>query len=386
VTFERLTGTYLLGVEPLIVAVHDGDLVLSTLGVPPEFAARLEKDGDAFRIEGGWLHGAGLVFEDGVPCRGGVIAAALEFTRAPDDVSLPGGRGLLAPPLDLRADEAARYAALLTAIERDPDGGWLELEEPPRWRFVEWLTREERVVFHGSPRPDIEVFAPVRSSVELMDQAGTGNRAAVYGTTFGLWAMWFAVIDRSALTGSIRNGVLRWSDRGGRELDVYHFSVHHDHVGGDIWRPGTLYLLPRDTFRPNSLFPGGPAASEWASPQAVRPLKRLAVEPGDFPFLSRVGGHDDTELIHAGELSEVVLDHAVRSHRVDGGLVLTLEWDEHVAAVFDEYLETWRRFTPDVDRRLLRRDPDEAQLKIRGTLGFLQALEGALAKRDVVLD
>jgi hypothetical protein len=55
VTLERLTGTYLLGVEPLIVAEQDGDLVLSALGVPPEFAARIVENGGGFRVEGGPL-------------------------------------------------------------------------------------------------------------------------------------------------------------------------------------------------------------------------------------------------------------------------------------------------------------------------------------------
>lgn len=385
-TLDRLTGIYLLGPEPVIVARHDGDLVLSSLGVPPQFAARLEPVGKAFRIEGGPLDGAGVVFADGVPCPGCVIAGRLELTRAPADAVLPGGRGLLAPSLDLSHDEVVRYRELLASIERNPDGGWLELEERPRWKFVEWLTRQERVVFHGSPKPDIEVFAPVRRSVEIMDHAGTGNLAAVYGTTFGLWATWFAVLDRSSLQGSIQNGVLRWNDRSGRELDVYHFSVHHTHLGDDIWRSGTLYLLPRDSFRPNWLVPGGPSSGEWASPQDVRPLKRLAVDPEDFPFRSQVGGHDDAELIRAGELSEIVLDRVRAARRIPGGVVLTLDWDDRVDAVFDDYLVTSRRFTPDVERRVLERSDAEAQLEIRGAPGYLQAFEGSLARRGVTLD
>jgi hypothetical protein len=105
VTLERLLGTYLLGVEPLIVAEHHGDLVLSTLGVPPEFAARIVVDGSGFRVKGGPLDGAVLEFADGEPCPGGAVAEPFEFTRAPAAASLPGGRGLLAPPLDLSSRE-----------------------------------------------------------------------------------------------------------------------------------------------------------------------------------------------------------------------------------------------------------------------------------------
>lgn len=381
----RLTGTYLLGPEPLLVAEdHDG-LSLSTIGLPPAFAARVTVDGDAFRIEGGPMDGAPLVFADGDPCPGGTIGGLYELTRAPAGAALPGGRGLVPPPLDLSPQELAHYRQLLDAIERDQDGGWLELERP-RWRFVEWLSREEKVIFHGSPEPEIEVFVPVRRSVELMDRAGTGNLAAVYGTSYGLWAVWFAVLDRSGLQGSIQNGVIRWSDRAGAVLDVYHFSVHDAHVGENVWRPGTLYLLPRQPFRPNLWFPGGPPTGEWTSPEEVRPLKRVALEPEDFPFRELVGGHDDTELIRADELATIVLDRVRSARRIPDGVELTLAWDTPLAEVVDDYLECARRFTPDVDRRLVGRDADSALLEVRGPGGVLQSLEGSLARRDIVVD
>jgi hypothetical protein len=250
VTLDRLTGTYLLGIEPLIVARGKDGLVLSGAGVPPEFAARVIADGDRFRVEGGPLDGAALVFAEGDPCPGGTLGGVFEFARAPARTALPGGRGLLAPPLDLSPRETARYRELLEAIEHDQDGGWLELEERPRWRFIEWLSGEGKVIFHGSPKPDIEVFRPLRTSVELMDHAGTGNLAAVYGTSYGLWALWFAVLDRSRLRGSIQNGVIRWSDRAGSTLDVYHFSVLA--VGDSVPTPTALV--------PAELAPPGRAA------------------------------------------------------------------------------------------------------------------------------
>jgi hypothetical protein len=180
--------------------------------------------------------------------------------------------------------------------------------------------------------------------------------------------------------------VIRWTDRSGDVLDVYHFSVHHEHVHEDIWHSGTLYLLPRRPFGPNSFLPGGPPTGEWASPEEVEPLKRLAVDPEDFPFRERVGGHDDSELIRADELSGLVLDRVRRARRIPGGTELTLEWDDAVAAVFDDYLETARRFTPDVDRRLASRNADMAVLEVRGAGGFLQALEASLARRGLPVD
>lgn len=59
------------------------------------------------------------------------------------------------------------------------------------------------------------------------------------------------------------------------------------------WTDGSVYILPRTTFRHTST--GTVRFDEWASPVAVVPLARLAVAPGDFPFLQRVPGHDDNE-------------------------------------------------------------------------------------------
>jgi hypothetical protein len=378
---ERLWGTYVLGVEPILVFEHDGDLVLSLAEVPPEFAARLVSAGEGFRLEGGGLDGTSVVFAEGQPCPGGALGGVLGFERAPEGYELPGGRGLQAPRLELEPDEEASYERLLAEILESPDGDWLALgADRPRWRFVEWLTRRDAVIFHGSPEPDIDVFRPVRSSVEVMDRGGKGNLAAVYGTPVGLWALWFAVIDRPRLRGTIRNGMQRWTDRKGRVLDLYFFSVDHSYLGGDIWRSGTLYLLPREAFRPSPFFPGGPDSNEWASPEEVRPLKRIAVDPDDFPFRDRVGGHDDSEVIRGEDVSEVVYQRVRGARQVAGGIDLALEWDEEMDAVFDEYLALARKYTPDVERRLVG-----SMLEIRGPAGFLQSLEKSLSRRGVEL-
>jgi hypothetical protein len=385
VSTSRLLGTYLLGVEPLLVVEHDGGLALAMLGVPPDFVAPLSPDGDSFRVSRGELAGAEVVFAEGDPCPGGTFAGAIPFRRAPADAMLPGGRGLVPPALELSTDEELRFEQLLEAIHDDRGGAWLDVGDGPRWRFVEWLTRRDAVIFHGSPKPDIDLFAPVRSSVELGDYAGTGNLAAVYGTPSGLWAMWFAVLDRPSLEGSIQNGVQRWTSRDGRTLDLYHFSVHHEHAGGDIWRSGTLYLLPRESFCANPYFPGGPDSSEWASPQAVRPLKRIHVEPEDFPFRDQVGGHDDSHVIEAGRLADLVLAKATSARRIDGGMEIELAWDEELAAISGDYLDATRAVMPDVERRFVDGAAGRV-LQLGAAEGFLQSLEASLRRRGIELE
>lgn len=286
---HHLTGTYLLGLEPMAVFEDEGGLVVALTGVPPAFGARLVAEGDHFRLEGGQLGGSTVRFAEGYPSPGGTLGEVIAFTRAPAGQKCPGGRGLVLPAFNPSSQEQMAYQHLLDALRKSHDGGLLDWNlEWPKWRFIEWLTRKEVLIFHGSPDSDIDVFAPVRNSVEIMNHGGTGNLAAVYGTPFGLWAMWFAVIDRQRLQGSIQNGVMRWTDRLGHALDLYQFSVHHELVGTDIWRSGTLYLLPRESFRPIPFFPGGPDSNEWASPNELQPLKRLAIDPEDFPFLGQV--------------------------------------------------------------------------------------------------
>lgn len=386
----RLTGTYLLGLEPIYVFEHDGDLVMTFPGVPAPFAARVIPEGDHFRLEGGQLDGSELIFAEGYPSPGGTLGNVIEFRRASeplDAFKAPGGRGLLPPPFNPSTAERHTYERLLHDVRTNLDGGLLEWNLAwPKWRFIEWLTQQEAVIFHGSPKSDIESFLPVRHSVEIMDQGGTGNLAAIYGTPFGLWAMWFAVIDRDRLKGSIQNGVMRWTDRQGQALDLYHFSVHHEYVGGGIWREGTLYLLPRESFRPIPFFPGGPDSNEWASPSELRPLKRITIRPQDFPFLHQVGGHDDSELLETEHIGEVVMSKVTRARRIAGGLEVALAWDDELSAVMDDYVKTGRKFTPDVEREVIVSGPGQATMRVTGPPGFLQSFETSLKRLGVVWD
>jgi hypothetical protein len=110
----------------------------------------------------------------------------------------------------------------------------------------------------------------------------------------------------------------------------------------------------------------------------VRPLKRVAVDPEDFPFRDDVGGHDDSELIRGEELSDTVFERVRSVIRVPGGFDLALTWDDEIAAVFDEYVALGRKYLPDVERRLA-----DGALEIRGPAGYLQSFEKSLARRGI---
>ncbi|HKY46653.1 MAG TPA: hypothetical protein VJQ79_01605 [Acidimicrobiia bacterium] len=384
---QRLVGTYLLGFEALRVSVVDGKLLIRLEGVPEELAAGLIGSDDSYVVVGSQMDGATVDFHAGNPAPGGRLGGVIEFVRADDATWSTSGRGLRLAEPEWEAGEVDVYRELADGITESRDGRTLEWHHPwPKWRFVEWLSRQGLFIFHGSPMADLDSFLPRRNSVEIMDQGGTGNRAAVYGTPFGLWAMWFAVIDRSKLKGTIRNGVMTWPDRSSRPVDLYRFTVHKDFVGGDIWRTGTLYILSRADFEPIPFYPGGPVSNEWASTSELKPLARLTIDPADFPFLDDVGSHDDDELIAAEEISDIVMGKVVGARTAPGAILVSLKWDDEIAAIWDEYMNTHRRFNPDVERTLTLEPDGRATMEVRGPEGYLQVYEASLLRAGINLE
>jgi hypothetical protein len=179
---------------------------------------------------------------------------------------------------------------------------------------------------------------------------------------------------------------MSWPDSSGNPVDLYRFTVHKDFVGGDIWRTGTLYLLSRADFEPIPFYPGGPASNEWAATSELKPLARLTIDPADFPFLNQVGSHDDGELIAAEEISDIVTAKVGSARSVPGGILLSLTWDDEIAGIWDRYMETRQRFSPDVERTLTLGAEGIATLEVRGPEGYLQAYEASLLQSGIRLE
>lgn len=148
---------------------------------------------------------------------------------------------------------------------------------------------------HGSGDSDIVLFEP-RQPIDLTD---FGNQKAIYAAADGLWAMFFAVVDR-ARVGSIANACIRLADEEGTLHGPYYiFSVSQTALPDQPWHTGTVYLLPRHSFLLQPpLFIGKTEAHipQLASFTPVSPLAKLTVTPADFPFLAQILGHDDHRL------------------------------------------------------------------------------------------
>lgn len=143
----------------------------------------------------------------------------------------------------------------------------------PRWQFISHVVESKALIAHGSQNGDIEQFEPRQSR----DAHPFGNRKAVYGSSDGLWSMYYAILDRAAHPMLLVNSAAQV------ELE-----------------DGALNLLPRDSFEQMPpLSVGGQRAHvpQWASLVAVTPLARIAVAPQDFPFLGQIRGHDDARIL-----------------------------------------------------------------------------------------
>ena len=166
----------------------------------------------------------------------------------------------------------------------------------PKWQFLCHSADHHSIALHGSGNPDISIFEPRQSN----DLNEFGSQKAIYAASDGLWSMFFAIVDRDQFEMSVANACIRLEDETGSLHGPYYvFSVSKSVRPKQPWRTGTVYLLPKDTFTsqpPMELGSSTVHIAQLASLVPVQPLAKLAVTPEDFPFLSRIRGHDDKRL------------------------------------------------------------------------------------------
>ena len=165
----------------------------------------------------------------------------------------------------------------------------------PKWQFLCHIADHHDFALHGSGDPNIALFE-LRKSNDLSE---FGNQKAVYAASDGLWAMFFAIVDRERVP-SITNACIRLEEaNGATHGPLYVFSVSRSALPGQPWRTGTVYLLPRKTFstQPSMAFGSYHVHfAQLASLVPVEPVAKLVVAPQDFPFLAQIRGHDDERL------------------------------------------------------------------------------------------
>jgi hypothetical protein len=159
----------------------------------------------------------------------------------------------------------------------------------PRVEFLRWLGRNRPVVFHGSPRNDLTELSTERQSRDVTEW---GDQRAVYASSDPVWALYFAVLRRDNGWTGTRNGSMgvgRWR---------FYFFVHNrGSESPERFGPGSLYLLPPDTFEAQPAALGIVDLAHLVSKVSVRPLARIDVTPEDFPFRDALAYYREGEPI-----------------------------------------------------------------------------------------
>jgi hypothetical protein len=200
------------------------------------------------------------------------------------------------PPSKLDNETRSAFNALLAKTRSERSNTLIDYRlAAPKWQFLCHLADEHGIVMHGTGTPNIEIFEPRQSN----DLNEFGNRKAVYGAGDGLWAMFFAIVDRQRVM-SVTNACIRLADAEGNLSEPrYIFSISRTALPERPWRSGMVYLLPAEGFVAQGPLPFGEfevRIPQLANFSEVRPIGRLEVAPEDFPFLEQIRGHDDARL------------------------------------------------------------------------------------------
>ncbi len=148
--------------------------------------------------------------------------------------------------------------------------------------YLDYLADLERFAFHGSNQAGLEELSTQRKST---DSRSFGRQQAVFATPDPHWAAFFALVDRENMT-QIRNGSIAFSRRA--RTRWYLRDVVGAEAGRPIVRAGSLYVLSRDTFRPEPKIAGILDTAQWVSPVSVKPLFALRLDPADYPLARHI--------------------------------------------------------------------------------------------------
>ncbi|KAB8191068.1 hypothetical protein FH608_031055 [Nonomuraea phyllanthi] len=190
------------------------------------------------------------------------------------------------PPFNPDGKTLAGFASLLSdAVTQGPDKPITYTLAAPKWQFLCYVAEQAGYVLHGSNDPSIERFDPRRS----YDSDAFGDRTAVYAASDGIWPMFFATINRDHPLSMVNS----CSDLAGETY--YYFSISRHVLDLNPWREGTVYLLPAEGFEHQPPI-RGVRQRQAAKLAPVEPAAKIRVSPEEFPFLSRVRGHDDATI------------------------------------------------------------------------------------------
>jgi hypothetical protein len=303
------------------------------------------------------------------------LGGGLELERHPDEEP-PDYAVVPQRPIDPETLEA--FEALYLRAVAPGDGRVIEYDlAQPRSDFLDWLCSEKKLLAHGSNAHDIAVFTPRRQTLARLQEQ---TDSAVSACSDGLWAMAYAVLDRTRLRGAFHNAVIPYAGASGRGR-LYHLSVARESLAQSPppFTDGTVYVLPREGFSRLSGPP--PLHLEWSCPREVRPLARLGVTPADFPLLGSIRGHDDRAARRFIELQTAMLREAREVTRHPDGYTLRFDARPGLTRDVFAFCESLRRAFAWIDLHVHAPPaPSPVELTLRGSTGLRDVLDPAFER------
>jgi hypothetical protein len=175
---------------------------------------------------------------------------------------------------------------------------WIQNLPVPKWVFLCWLVEGKDVLLHGSGNPDIQLFEP--RAPDAKDDNDFSQQTAVFASSEGIWAMFYAILDRENYRSNFMNSAVRFKLPDGWSDTRYFFSINEPAFQQKPWREGAVYILLREGFvlEPPNEVAGGFTVQDphWANLNAVKLWAKLKVRPEDFPFLAQIRGHDQEQM------------------------------------------------------------------------------------------
>ena len=157
----------------------------------------------------------------------------------------------------------------------------------PKVDFLNYLCDWRGFVAHGSTLPDLATLQPLRLT---KDTSEFGNRQQIFSSPDAIWALWFAILDKSRIRFT-ENGCVRVGHGPGR-IKYYHFDLPAENKPDPPFTEGMVYIANAGDFPDHRPYPMldwfDAEVEEWGSTVPVTPLVKLSVIPEDFPYLDKV--------------------------------------------------------------------------------------------------
>jgi hypothetical protein len=186
------------------------------------------------------------------------------------------------------AENQQAFDDLVKAALINGGRGQIDYQLPyPKSDFLNYLCDWKGYVAHGSPLMNLERLEPVRLGTDTNE---FGNRRQVFGSPDAMWAMWFAILDKSKVNKT-DNGCVRVG-QGARRVKYYHFELPRESRSAQPFVEGMIYLARSEDF-PDHRSHGhlrwfDAEVEEWGSVEPVTSVLRIVVKPQEFPYLHLV--------------------------------------------------------------------------------------------------